>query len=334
VTDKAVLGLSWVELGRPKLSPRALYGRYAVVFFYPRAGSPGCTREVQDFRDRYLQFRSLGAEVLGVSPDPLAAVEEFAKAQGIPFPLLSDSELALARAFGLGGGRRIPRSTFLLDRGGVVRRAWLRVRVDGHADEVLKALEAVRAADLEVNPLVGVRRAHRALAAEPVPRQELEKLVEAAHLAPSCFNNQPWRFVVVTGENLTKVKGALPGGNYWAQAAPAVIAVASHRDLDCKLSDNRDYFLLGCGMAVGFLMIQATQMGLIAHPIAGYDPIAVKKALNIPEDYVLITLVVVGKPGDPATLSEKHREIELGLRDRKPLTSVLFWEQMPRTEAK
>lgn len=65
--------------------------------------------------------------------------------------------------------------------------------------------------------------------------------------------------------------------------------VASHRDLDCKLSDGRDYFF-GCGMAVGNLMIQATQMGLVAHPIAGYDPLKVKEALAIPQDYILITL--------------------------------------------
>lgn len=122
----------------------------------------------------------------------------------------------------------------------------------------------------------------------------LERLIEAGHLAPSCFNNQPWRFVVAQGEKLEAVKKALPGGNYWALRAPAIIAVASHADLDCQLSDNRNYFLFDCGLAVGFIVVQATQVGLVAHPIAGYDPLEVKKALGIPPDYVLITLV--GKP--------------------------------------
>lgn len=167
---------------------------------------------------------------------------------------------------------------------------------------------------------------------EPVPREALERLVEAAHLAPSCFNNQPWRFVVAQGEALEKVKAALPGGNYWAKPAPAILALASHRDLDCKLSDNRDYFLFGCGMATGFLMVQATQMGLVAHPIAGYDPVAVKEALGIPPDYVLITLIVVGRRGDPATLSDKHRALELGPRDRKPLPAVLSWDRFTPPE--
>ncbi len=103
------------------------------------------------------------------------------------------------------------------------------------------------------------------------------------------------------------------------------LAVASKPELDCRLSDGRDYFLLGCGMAVGFLMLQATQLGLIAHPIAGYDPVKAKAALGIPEDYVLITLVVVGWPGPPEGLSQKHRELESSPRDRKPLSEVAFW---------
>jgi nitroreductase len=151
--------------------------------------------------------------------------------------------------------------------------------------------------------------------------------MEAAHLAPSCFNNQPWRFVVVRGRKLARIREALPGGNYWAKVSPAVIAVVSHRDFDCKLSDHRDYFLFGAGLAVQNVLIQATQMGLIAHPIAGYDPLKVKEALRIPQDHILITLIIVGKPGDIETLNEKHREIELGPRDRRPLDAVLMWDR-------
>lgn len=154
--------------------------------------------------------------------------------------------------------------------------------------------------------------------------EEVLFLVRAAHLAPSCFNNQPWRFVVVDDPKaLAPVKAAMPGGNYWAKPAPVLIAVTSKRDLDCKLSDRRDYFLFGCGMAVGMMMVQATSMGLIAHPIAGYDPTVVKQVLGIPEDFTLITLVIVGRPGDPATLSEDHRRTELGPRERKPIEAVM-----------
>lgn len=177
-------------------------------------------------------------------------------------------------------------------------------------------------------PAIETRRARRALSTAPVSREDVETLLRAAHLAPSCNNSQPWRFVAVDDPDvLTKVKDALPGGNYWAKPAPVILAVTSRRDLDCTLSDGRDYFLFGCGMAVGNLTIQATSMGLIAHPIAGYKPEEVKVALGIPAAYTLITLVIVGRPGDPATLSDKHRAIELGPRDRRPLEAVASWNR-------
>ncbi len=175
-----------------------------------------------------------------------------------------------------------------------------------------------------INPLIEARRAKRALSTDPVSAEEVELLIRAAHLAPSCFNNQPWRFIVIDDpQTLAAVKETMPTGNYWTAPAPVIIAVASQRDLDCTLSDNRDYFLFGCGMAVGNLMIQATQMDLVAHPIAGYNPVGVKEILGIPEEYTLITLVIVGRSGDVSPLSDQHREIELGPRDRKPLSEVM-----------
>jgi len=175
-----------------------------------------------------------------------------------------------------------------------------------------------------INEHIEARRAKRALSTKPVSQEEVELLIRAAHLAPSCFNNQPWRFVVIDDPQILQaVKDAMPTGNYWTAPAPVIIAVASQRDLDCTLSDNRDYFLFGCGMAVGNLMIQATQMDLVAHPIAGYNPVGVKEILGIPEDYTLITLVIVGRPGDTSPLSDQHRQIELGPRDRKPLSEVM-----------
>jgi len=172
------------------------------------------------------------------------------------------------------------------------------------------------------------RRARRAISPESVPPETVDTLLRAAHLAPSCFNHQPWRFVVVDAPAaLTRVNAAMSAGNYWTKTAPVIIAVASRRDLDCALSDRRDYFLFGCGIAVGNLMAQATEIGLIAHPIAGYKPSAVKEALGIPEEYVLITLIIVGRPGDDAGLSEAHRAVEREPRDRRPLQDVVSWNR-------
>ncbi len=182
-----------------------------------------------------------------------------------------------------------------------------------------------------MKPIIDViqkRRAYRAFDVNrPVPKETIENLIKAAHLAPSCMNNQPWRFVAATEAGvLEKVKETLPKSNGWIRGAAAIIAVFSKRDLDCMLSDNRDYFLFGCGMAVGNLMAQATEEDLIAHPVAGYDPEKVKSILGIPAEYILITLVNVGYRGtELGLLTDKQKASEQAPRDRKPIGEVLFW---------
>lgn len=304
-------------------------GKYLVLYFYPKANTPGCTREAQDFTSLLTEFHKLDAEIVGVSPDRPEVQDRFVKGRSLTVTMLSDPDKTLAREFAAlkeNGG--ILRSTFLIDRAGIMRAQWKKVKVDGHAKEVLETLKALYESDRRINPLIAARRARRALSDTPVSREEIETLIEAAHLAPSCFNNQPWRFVAIDDpETLKAVKEAMPKGNYWTAPAPAIVAVVSKPDLDCQLSDERDYYQFGCGMAVGNLMIQATGMGLIAHPIAGFKPVVVKEILGIPNDRVLITLVVIARPGDPEKLGEKHREEELGTRKRKPLTDVLSWNR-------
>lgn len=181
-----------------------------------------------------------------------------------------------------------------------------------------------------IHPLIEKRRAKRALSSEKITREDIELLIQAAHLAPSCFNNQPWRFIVIDEEKtLSSAKKALPRGNYWVNPAPVIIAVASKRDLDCKLSDGRDYFLLSCGMAVGNLMLQATEMNLIAHPIAGFNPVKIKEILKVPTDYTLITLIIVARPGSSSELTAEHLRVELGGRERKPLSEIMAYNCFP-----
>jgi len=173
------------------------------------------------------------------------------------------------------------------------------------------------------------RRARRALSREPIDREIVEEILAAAHLAPSCANHQPWRFVVVDDpETLASVKEGLRKGNYWAGPSPLVIAVASRADLDCRIPDGREYYAFGCGMAVMNLMIQATERGLIAHPIAGFRQTTVKEALDIPKSYQLITLIILGRPiDDTSALSEKHRAEEISGRIRRPLDEVASWNR-------
>ena len=132
--------------GTLKLSD--LRGRRVVLYFYPKDATPGCTREAQDFRDLHPRFRRRKAVVLGISRDGLRSHERFKERQDLPFELLADVDERVCRLFGVIRdkvmyGRRvrgIERSTFLIDEDGVLRREWRKVRVDGHAVEVLEAL--------------------------------------------------------------------------------------------------------------------------------------------------------------------------------------------------
>ena len=126
----------------------AYAGKWLVLYFYPKDSTPGCTREGQDFRDLYPQFRAANAEVLGVSRDSARSHANFAAKQEFPFQLVSDPSEALCNAFGVIReknmyGRKvlgIERSTFLIAPDGRVHSAWRGVRVPGHAQAVLETL--------------------------------------------------------------------------------------------------------------------------------------------------------------------------------------------------
>jgi glutaredoxin-dependent peroxiredoxin len=179
---------------------------------------------------------------------------------------------------------------------------------------------------MEVREAIQKRRATRRFDTRPIEEDKVMLLIEAMRLSPSCNNNQPWMVVVAKDrESLEKIKVALTKGNAYVKNAPLIFAVCGKVEDDCHLNDRRDYFLFGCGLAVGELMLQATELGLIAHPIAGYDPLMVKKNLNIPDDYVLITLVNIGYPGtDASMLSEKQLEAETKRPERKPIGDNFF----------
>lgn len=128
-------------------------GRWLVLYFYPKDSTPGCTTEGVDFNALLPEFDALDAGVMGVSRDSVKSHDNFCAKQGFRFPLVSDADEALCRAFDVIReknmyGRKvmgIERSTFLIDPEGRVARAWRKVRVPGHADAVLQALKETRA---------------------------------------------------------------------------------------------------------------------------------------------------------------------------------------------
>ena len=122
-------------------------GKRLVVYFYPKDATSGCTQEGQAFRDLYPKFRKAGVEIVGVSPDSVASHEKFKAKYGFPFALLSDEDKAACELFGVWKeksmyGKKymgVERSTFLIDSKGVLRQEWRKVKVPGHAEEVLAA---------------------------------------------------------------------------------------------------------------------------------------------------------------------------------------------------
>lgn len=171
---------------------------------------------------------------------------------------------------------------------------------------------------------IAERRAKRALREDAVPEDVLQRVLTAATYAPSCFNNQPWRFVVVSSkEKLEVAREYLSSGNYWARKAPVVVLAATKADLDCQLSAGRDYAFFDLGQAVQSMILQAAKEGLIAHPIAGFKPVEIKQAFGIPEEYILLTLVIIGYPGSEDHLSDKHKELEHSERSRKEPSEVV-----------
>ncbi|MFX0069218.1 MAG: nitroreductase family protein [Candidatus Hodarchaeota archaeon] len=179
---------------------------------------------------------------------------------------------------------------------------------------------------MDVEQAIKERRAYRSLEPVKITEDLVKDLAESIQLAPSCYNNQPWRFVFVyEDEMLKKMHTALTPGNKWAQHASMIVAVFSRIDYDCQLR-GRDYFLFDTGIATAYLVLRATELGLVAHPIAGYSEEVVKEVLNIPEDMKVITLVIFGKHTKEIAdyLSENQAELERKRPERLPLGDFAY----------
>jgi peroxiredoxin Q/BCP len=133
-----------------KLKLSSLQGKNVVLYFYPKADTPGCTTEACDFRDRSQDFAKLDAVIIGISPDAVKAQAKFKTKFELPFHLLADVEHSAAEKYGVWVEKSmygktymgVERSTFLINKEGKLAKIWNKVKVAGHADEVLAALKA------------------------------------------------------------------------------------------------------------------------------------------------------------------------------------------------
>jgi peroxiredoxin Q/BCP len=137
--------------GGRKVSSKALKGKPFLLYFYPKADTPGCTKEACAFQEALPQLGKIGIEVIGVSPDKMKPIEKFAEKYQLTFPLASDEETTVAQAYGVWVEKSMygkkymgmERSSFLVDGKGKVAKVWRKVSVPGHAVEVMEAAKAL-----------------------------------------------------------------------------------------------------------------------------------------------------------------------------------------------
>ncbi|UCE36461.1 MAG: nitroreductase family protein [Thermoplasmata archaeon] len=179
---------------------------------------------------------------------------------------------------------------------------------------------------MDVKEAIQKRRAYRSLAPFEISEALIKELAISAQLAPSCFNNQPWKFVFVYDKDmLIKIREALSSGNVWAHAASLIIVAFGKKEDDCDIK-GREYYLFDIGMACAFIQLRATELDLVAHPIAGFSEEKVKEILGIPEEMKVITLINVGKKSDTISevLSEKQVELEEERPERKSHAEFVY----------
>jgi nitroreductase len=161
-----------------------------------------------------------------------------------------------------------------------------------------------------------------------VEREKIMTLLEAARWAPSCFNEQPWRYLVFDGadqEAIERARSCLVEGNAWALKAPVLMISIARDKFTYNEGPNRTA-QHDVGLASENLVLQAVEVGLVAHQMAGFDVARARSEFNIPEGFTILAMIAIGYPyhGNLDDLDEKTREKELAVRSRKPVSEIAF----------
>lgn len=168
-------------------------------------------------------------------------------------------------------------------------------------------------------------------AAKTVTREQVLALLEAARWAPSCFGDQPWRFIVWNkSEDAAGWQQAfdclVPGNQGWAKDAQVLVLVCADTLFAHNQKPNR-FAQYDTGAAAENLCLQATALGLMAHQMGGYDADLAREKFNVPEQYTLMAMLTIGYPADINTLSGETLQRETAERSRKPLSELFFTGQ-------
>ena len=180
--------------------------------------------------------------------------------------------------------------------------------------------------DHPVHELIQRRWSPRAFGGEAVEPEQVLSVLEGARWAASCFNDQPWSFLVGFrgDETWQGIFDCLAAGNQgWAGAAPVLILSMAHEDFVQTGKPNR-HAHYDVGQAVSAMALQATALGLQVHQMAGFDPEAARTRFSIPPRQTPMTAIALGYAGDPDALPEDLAKVERAPRDRVPLTAFAF----------
>jgi nitroreductase len=186
-----------------------------------------------------------------------------------------------------------------------------------------------------IHDLLSRRWSPRAFSQRPVETGKIQRLLEAARWASSCFNEQPWVFMMASADQPSehaKLLSCLVEGNQvWAKRAPLLIITLAKLHFDHNDKPNR-HALHDVGLAVGNLVIQATAMDLVVHQMAGILPDIIRTSYAVPAGYEPVTGLAIGYSGDPQVLPAEIREREMAPRSRKTLREFVFsktWGETP-----
>lgn len=178
-----------------------------------------------------------------------------------------------------------------------------------------------------LHDLLKRRWSPRAFSEQPVGPDMLLTFLDAARWAPSSSNEQPWRFVVATKQEPADydrlLACLLEGNRKWAYRAPVLMLSVARMDFEEDGRPNRHAFH-DVGLATENLLLQVSALGLVAHPMAGFDIEKARADLKIPSGYEPVAMIAVGYPGELSVLPDYLQQRELKPRERKPLTEIAF----------
>lgn len=181
---------------------------------------------------------------------------------------------------------------------------------------------------LKINELIAKRWSPRAFDPEKkVSKTQIEQLLTAASWAASSYNDQPWRFIVGThpdDENYQKIMRSLWEFNQdWAKTAPVLMVICGNTISDQTGKQNTHY-AYDCGQSIANLSIQATEMGLFVHQMAGFKPEEIEKSFDLPKEIKPLTALAIGYQGDANDIPKELQEGEKAERQRKPLEDLII----------